>query len=65
MAERIQKEKQAQEQRPAETQHAEAPAERDSEVEEILDYTDGLLDEIDGLLEDQEVLTNYRQRGGQ
>lgn len=26
---------------------------------------DDLLDEIDGLLEEQEVLTNFRQRGGQ
>jgi len=26
---------------------------------------DDLLDEIDGLLEEQEILTNYRQRGGE
>ena len=26
---------------------------------------DDLLDEIDGLLEEQEVLTNYRQKGGE
>lgn len=65
MAKQERIEKKAQEQKPAETQHAEAPAERDTDVEEILDYTDDLIDEIDGLLEDQEVLTNYRQKGGE
>lgn len=34
---------------------------RDDKLEDI----DGLLDEIDTILEEQEVLTSYRQRGGQ
>lgn len=36
-----------------------------AEREEHLEDIDDLLDEIDGLLEEQEVLTSYRQRGGQ
>lgn len=36
-----------------------------AERQEHLDDIDDLLDEIDGLLEEQEVLTSYRQRGGQ
>lgn len=36
-------------------------AERQDKLEDI----DALLDEIDGLLEEQEVLTSYRQKGGQ
>lgn len=36
-------------------------AERQEKLEDI----DDLLDEIDGLLEEQEVLTSYRQRGGE
>lgn len=38
---------------------------RAHEAEEILDGLDELLDEIDSVLEEQTVLTNYRQRGGQ
>lgn len=30
-----------------------------------IDDIDELLDEIDGLLEEQEVLTSFRQRGGE
>lgn len=37
----------------------------DDSAEAILDATDELLDEIDAVLEEQSVLTNYRQRGGQ
>jgi hypothetical protein len=47
-------------------------AEDDAAVQEAqskpaadLSDLDDLLDEIDGLLEEQEVLTNFRQRGGQ
>lgn len=36
-----------------------------AERQEHLEDIDDLLDEIDGLLEEQEVLTSYRQRGGQ
>lgn len=38
---------------------------KQKEREEHLDDIDELLDEIDGLLEEQEVLVNFRQRGGQ
>lgn len=31
----------------------------------IVDETDDLLDEIDSILEEQSVLVNYKQRGGQ
>ena len=37
-----------------------AQAERDSDAS-----TDELMDEIDGLLEENEVLVNFRQKGGQ
>jgi len=33
--------------------------------QESTEETDELLDEIDGLLEDQEILVNFRQKGGQ
>lgn len=33
--------------------------------DDLKDELDDLLDEIDGLLEEQEVLANFRQRGGQ
>lgn len=36
-----------------------------AERQEHLEDIDDLLDEIDGLLEEQEVLANYKQRGGQ
>ena len=32
---------------------------------EVADDADELLDEIDALLEEQAVLTNFRQKGGQ
>jgi hypothetical protein len=32
---------------------------------EIIEDSDELLDEIDALLEEQSILTNFRQRGGQ
>ncbi len=36
-----------------------------SDEREIIEDSDELLDEIDALLEEQSVLTNFRQRGGQ
>jgi hypothetical protein len=42
-----------------------AQAKKDEEAEALKDASDELLDEIDALLEDQEVLVNYRQKGGQ
>lgn len=59
MAERIQKQKPAPQEKEAETAHSEG-----GEAADLTD-TDALLDEIDGLLEDQEVLVNFRQKGGQ
>lgn len=48
---------------------AEEQAAVDTATEEkskdIKDLTDEFLDEIDGLLEEQEVLVNYRQQGGE
>lgn len=41
---------------------ASRPAARASEA---VEEADDLLDEIDGLLEEQSVLTNFRQKGGQ
>ena len=59
MAERVQKQKPAPQEKEAETAHSEGGEQAD------LSETDALLDEIDGLLEDQEVLINFRQKGGQ
>lgn len=67
MAEQIRKPK------PQETKESlDQLAEEDAAVQEAqskpaadLSDLDDLLDEIDGLLEEQEVLTNFRQRGGQ
>lgn len=42
-----------------------AVAEAQSKPAADLSDLDELLDEIDSLLEDQEVLTSYRQKGGQ
>lgn len=42
-----------------------AVAEAQAKPAADLSDLDELLDEIDGLLEEQEVLTNYRQKGGQ
>ena len=57
--ERVQKTKAAPQEKQAETAHSEGGEQAD------LTDTDALLDEIDTILEEQEVLTNYRQRGGQ
>lgn len=57
-----QKTTQADAQAIAETDAAVAAAQ---EKQMDMTLTDELLDEIDGLLEEQEVLTNFRQRGGQ
>lgn len=59
MAERIQKQKPAPQERKEE-------AKVEPKVDEAdLSATDDLLDEIDSILEEQEVLINYRQKGGQ
>lgn len=50
--------------RQQDTEHGRREA-KQKEREEHLEDIDDLLDEIDGLLEEQEVLANYRQRGGQ
>lgn len=68
MAEQIQKKPQ-----PRETKEsAEQLAEEDAAVQEAqskepadLADLDELLDEIDGLLEEQDVLVNFRQKGGE
>lgn len=44
---------------------AEAAAAKTATKSEVADDADQLLDEIDALLEEQSVLTNYRQKGGQ
>lgn len=68
MAERIQKKPAAS----VSKADAEALAAQDAEVQAAqsrpaadLSDLDDLLDEIDGLLEEQEVLTNFRQKGGE
>lgn len=44
----------------------EAEAIKKSEQDRTLvDESNDLMDEIDGLLEEQEILSSYRQRGGQ
>lgn len=50
--------------RQQDTEHGRREA-KAAERQEHLDDIDDLLDEIDGLLEEQEVLTSYRQRGGE
>ena len=59
MAEQVQKQKPAPQEKQSETAHSEGGEQAD------LAETDALLDEIDALLEDQEVLVNFRQKGGQ
>lgn len=46
---------------------AEEDAQREAVREDggVIEDTDELLDEIDALLEEQAVLTNFRQKGGQ
>lgn len=61
MAERVQKQRPAPQERAPEAQVE--PKAQDAEA--LKAATDDLLDEIDGLLEDQEVLVNYRQKGGE
>lgn len=61
MAERIQKAKPAPQERKAE-EHVEPKTE---DAEALKAETDELLDAIDLILEDQEALTNFRQKGGQ
>lgn len=67
--------KQEQVQKPApqtREQDAQQLAEQDAEVQAAqekpaadLSYLDDLLDEIDAVLEEQDVLTNFRQKGGE
>lgn len=60
--ERIQAKKPAPQERKAE----EAPQpKKDAEAEALKAATDDLLDEIDGILEEQDVLINFRQKGGE
>ena len=59
MAERVQKQKPAPQEQEAQTAHSTGGEQAD------LSATDDLLDEIDAILEEQEVLTNFRQKGGQ
>lgn len=47
------------------SEEVEAAPPTTAEAEDILDGLDELLDEIDSVLEEQSVLVNYRQRGGQ
>lgn len=42
-----------------------AKAKKDAEAEALKDASDELLDEIDSLLEEQDVLVNFRQKGGE
>ena len=46
-------------------QAAEAAAAKAPTKNEVAEDADELLDEIDALLEEQSVLTNFRQKGGQ
>lgn len=59
MSERIQKSKPAPQEREADTAHSSGGEQAD------LSATDDLLDEIDAILEEQDVLVNFRQKGGQ
>jgi len=59
MSERIQKQKPAPQEREAQAPHSSGGEQAD------LSATDDLLDEIDSILEEQDVLINYRQKGGQ
>ena len=44
---------------------AEAAAAKAATKNEVAEDADELLDEIDALLEEQSVLTNFRQKGGE
>lgn len=45
---------------------AESPApQEDTDTQALVEGIDELLDEIDAVLEEQAVLVNFRQRGGQ
>jgi hypothetical protein len=50
--------------RQQDTEHGRRAA-KQKERQDKLEGIDDLLDEIDGLLEEQEVLANFRQRGGE
>ena len=59
MAKREQVQKPAPQEKQAETAHSSGGEQAD------LSATDDLLDEIDSILEEQEVLVNFRQKGGE
>lgn len=59
MPKREQIQKPAPQEKEAQTPHSSGGEQAD------LSATDDLLDEIDSILEDQEILTNFRQKGGQ
>lgn len=48
-----------------EQKEVEAAKQASVEKEDIKGKTDDLMDEIDSLLEEQDVLVNYRQKGGE
>lgn len=62
MSERIQKQKPAPQEREAAPQAQPEVVEADAA---LLAAEEDLMDEIDRILEDQEVLTNFRQKGGE
>jgi hypothetical protein len=49
----------------AQAAEAKATPSKGSGRNEVAEEADELLDEIDALLEEQSVLTNFRQKGGQ
>ena len=49
----------------AQAAEAKAAPSKSSGRNEVAEDADELLDEIDALLEEQSVLTNFRQKGGQ
>lgn len=49
----------------AQTKAKETEDSQETAESSVLEETDTFLDEVDKLLEDQEALTNYKQRGGQ
>lgn len=65
MAERVQKSKSTAKREAALEQDAAKAKNESDAAAKLKEETDALLDEIDGLLEEQDVLVNYRQKGGQ
>lgn len=67
MAERIQKPKPQETKESLDQLAADDAAVQSAQSKPAADTSDidDLLDEIDGLLEEQEVLTNFRQKGGE